>query len=299
MAEQHVQLMKGLGFNDEQIQSIETMTPEQLKEFKPDELVTTVQTSLKNVLQNDPAFLAAIPKEKINPAILKEIEKGQYARFQNELVEVATKKLGLDDKDLTDEDKKSIKGLAEKMANVYLSKKGNVEGLKEMQTKYSEAMQSLETLKEQNTQNLTKELEKVNGQHTAKLIKTLTKVELASLSDVTLSVGANFISDPVLSALSAKYAVVIDANDNLDIKQKANPELEVLDSAGKKITFAQALKSVVLDNKLGVEAKTEDPNDPTKKKKVIIGGGGGAGGGTEAPVASYITDKINANGDLP
>ena len=307
MPEQHIQLMKGLGFSDEQIQAVESLTPEQMKSWKPDdpealkvfnpnELVTHVQTGLKNVLSNDPEFLKNIPEDKINPDILKKIEKGQYARFQNELVEVATKKLGLEDKELTEEDRKSIKGLAEKMAVTYLSKKGNVQGLQEMQTKLSEALQNLESMKAQHTENLKTELEKVNGANTAKLIKTLTKVELSGLDGVKLAVGANFIADPVLSSLSSKYAIVLDENDNLDLKQKANPQLDVLDGTGKKMTFQQALRNAVIENKLGTEEKEEGKDE--KRKKIIVGGGDGGGDGKTELVPSYIADKINANPEL-
>src|SRR4051812_22577634 len=100
MPEQHKLLLAAVGVPDDQITALEGLTAEQLKEWKPDELATTIRGLVKTGLENDPTFLASIPKDKINPAILKEIEKGQYARFQNELVEVATKKLGLEDKDL-------------------------------------------------------------------------------------------------------------------------------------------------------------------------------------------------------
>jgi hypothetical protein len=304
MAQQHVHIMKGLGMNDDQIKAVEGLTDDQLKDWKPDnpeslkifnpaELVTGVQTGLKNILSNDADFLATIPKEKINPAILTEIEKGQYARFQNELIEVATKKLGLEDKELTADDRKSIKGLAEKIAVTYLGKKGSVDGLKQMQADLQKALQEKEELVTKHGDTLKTELEKANGLNSAKLIKTLTKVELSGLDDIELSVAAKFISDPALNNLSAKYTVVLDENDNLDIKQKADKNLDVLDKAGKKITFAQALREAVLEEKLGKEVKV-DPNDP-KKKKIIVNPGDG-GGDDVKDVPDYIKEKIVANG---
>jgi len=297
MPEQHVQLMKGLGYSDEQINAVEALTPEQLKDWKPDDLVTTAQTNMKNVLSNDPAFLASIPEDKINKDILKKYEAGQYTRFQKELVEVATKKLGLDEKEvLNDEDKKSIKAMTEKIAHAYATKSGNIEGLKKMQEELGEARQSLDAMKTQHAENLKTELEKVNGANTAKLIKTLTKVELAGLENVKLAVAAGFISDPVLISLSSKYAVVLDDNDQLTLKQKANPELDVMDTAGKKVTFQAALREAVIANKLGTEVKEGEGDG--KKKKVIIDTGGENGEGKVENVPSYIADKINANGDL-
>lgn len=304
MPEQHVQLMKGLGFTDADIQAIEALTPdqmkawkaddpEQLKVFDPAKLVTTAKTGMKTALSNDAEFLAAIPEDKINKDILKKIESGQYARFQNELIEVATKQLGLEDKELTADDRKSIKGLANKMANLYLTKKGNVEGLQKMQQEKAEALQALEEMKTQQPELLKKEIEKVTGANTMKIIKTLTKVELMGLEDVRLGVAPQFISEPALNALNSKYTVVLDDNDNLDLKQKANPALDVMDDKGKKITFAAALKTVVLENKLGAEIK-EDEKEKLKKKKLLIEGGGGD---DETPVVvdTHIQKKIDAN----
>jgi len=294
MPEQHIQLLTSLGIPKEQIDTLEALTPEQVKEWKPDEMVTVVQTNMKNTLSNDPTFLSTIPEDKINKEILKKYESGQYARFQNELIEVATKKLGLDDKEvLTLEDRKSIKTMTEKIAHAYATKTGNVEGLKKMQTELAEARQGLEALKEEHTNNLKTELEKVNGANSAKLIKTLAKVELQGLTDIELSVDAKFISDPVLSALSSKYNVVLDGNDNLDIKQKDNVALDVIDKGGKKITFSQAIKEIVLDNKLGTLVKEGDPG-PGGKKKIIVGSGGG---GSDEPIVlpDYIMQKIKEN----
>jgi len=296
MAEQHVQLLTNLGIPKEQIDTLESLTPEQLKEWKPDDLVTAVQTNMKNTLSNDATFLSTIPEDKINKDILKKIESGQYARFQNELVEVATKKLGLDDKEvLTAEDRKSIKAMTEKIAHAYATKTGNVEGLKKMQTELAEARQGLEALKEEHTNNLKTELEKLNGVNSAKLIKTLAKVELQGLTDVELSVDAKFISEPVLSALSSKYNVVLDANDNLDIKQKDNVALDVLDKVGKKVSFSQAIKEIVLDNKLGTLVKEGEPGGAGHKKKIIVGGGAGGGSDETIVLPDYIQEKIKAN----
>lgn len=292
MAEQHVKFMESLGIPKEQIDAVEALTPEQLKEWKPDPLTDMVRTGLKSTLSNDPDFLASIPADKLNPEILKGIEKGQYARFQNELTEVATKQLGLDgEKDLTPEDRKSIKGLVAKIAAKYLEKNNGTEGLKEMQTKLQDALAQVETLTKAGEEKLKTELEKVNGANTAKLIKTLAKVELSNLDGIELSVSPSLISETILAQISAKYAVVVDDNDNLTIMQKANPTLKVLDAAGKEVTFQQVLKKTVLENKAGVESKIDA--DP-KKKKVVIGGGEGGDDQTfEMP--SYIANKIKEN----
>lgn len=306
MPEQHVQLMKGLGFTEDEIKAVEGITPEQMKTWKADDaealkvfdpakLITGVRTGIKNALSNDAEFLGAIPEDKINKEILKKYESGQYARFQNEIIEVAKKKLGLNDEEvLTAEDRKSIKAMVEKLSHAYAAKNGNVEGLKQMQKEKADALQALEEMKTSQPELLKKEIEKITGVNTMKLIKTLTKVELSGLEDVRLGVAPQFISEPALNALNAKYAVVLDEHDNLDLKQKANPALDVMDDKGKKLTFAQALKAVVLENKLGTEIKEDEKEKIQKKKKLLIEGGGGD---DDEPVVvdSHIQKKIDAN----
>jgi hypothetical protein len=305
MPEQHVQLMKGLGFTEDEIKAVEALTPDQLKAWKADDpeqlkifnpaaLITSVQTGMKNKLSNDPEFLGAIPEDKINKDILKKIESGQYARFQNEIVEVAKKKLGLNDEEvLTAEDRKSIKAMVEKLSHAYAKKAGGAEGLQQLQKEKAEALQALDEMKTQQPELLKKEIEKVTGASTMKIIKTLTKVELMGLEDVRLGVGASILSEPALQLLNAKYTVVLDENDNLDLKQKGNPALDVMDDKGKKLTFAQGLRAVVLENKLGAEIK-EDEKKELKKKKLLIEGGGGD---DDEPVVvdGHIAAKIAAN----
>ncbi len=297
MAKQHIELLKAVGLPEDKITALEGMKEEELKDWKPDELVGLVKTGIKSGLLNDAEFLASIPEDKINKDILRKIESGQYARFQNELVEVATKKLGLEDKELTAEDRKSIKGLAEKMAVTYLAKKGNVEGLAKMQTDLQEAQQNLETLKNEHKTNLETELKKVNTVNDARVLRTLARVEIGQLEGVTLSVAAKFVTDPVLNALTSKYALVLGDNDEILVKQKDNPALDVMEK-GKKLSFVDVAKQVVIDNKLGAEVKADDPNDPKNKKiKVIVTNDGGGGGGNDL-VPSYIKDKIDNNPDL-
>lgn len=296
MAEQHVQVLSALGLTKEQTDILENMTPEQLKEFKPDDLVGAAFTGMKTKLTNDAEFLKTIPEDKIDPSILKRYESGQYARFQNELVEVATKKLGLEDKDLTPEDRKSIKTMAEKMANLYLGKKGNVEGLQKMQGELQEARQKLDEMTTKHQEVLTAELNKLNGANSAKIIRMLTRVELSSMEGISLKVGANLVSDPVLALLNSKYAVVLGDDDSLSIAQKENPKLKVVDDKGKEVTFAQALKQAALDLKIADPITDDGKGGPGKTKKVVVGDGGGSDDNVTI-IPDYIKNKMNLKDD--
>lgn len=299
MAQQHDTLLLELGLSAEEVKAINDIDPTKIADFKADEYSTKVAGAFKTKLSNDPDFLNSIPEDKIPATILKKIESGQYARYQNELEEVAIKKLGLDANDLTAEDKKSIKGFVEKIATTYLTKKGNVQGLQDMQKQLADAQKQLEDNETAHNTKLTAELEKANGMNTAKIIRLQTAFELIGLDKIALSVPASYITEPVLAKLNNLYTVVLNADDTLAIKQKANPALDVMEGS-KVLTFKDVLRKIVIADKLGVET-TEDDGGGTRKRKVVVGAGGdgGGGGGEENDlIPSYIKDKVDANAAL-
>jgi hypothetical protein len=298
MPEQHVKLMQGIGLSQEQIDAVEKLPADQLKDWKADDLVTAAKGNFKNQFLNDPEFLNSIPEDKVPEATKKKIESGQYARFQNEILETAKKNLGLEDKDLadmTDEEKKSIKKMVTKVAEKYLGKKGTTQGLQEMQQTVQKLTADLEKKDSDWEGKLNGELEKVNGAASSRMIKALTKVELSSLDKIKLNVPPAYITDPLLAKLQSKYTIVLSDNDELDIKQKDNKNLDVLEN-NKKVTFSQALRKLVLEDKVGAEI-TDDEGEEGKKKKVIINKDGG-GGNEPIELPGYIAQRVDNNKKL-
>lgn len=291
MAEQHVKLMQGLGVPQDQIDKVEKLTPDELKDWKPDEITNLVKGTMKSGFLNDQEFLNSIPDDKIPEGTRKKLEAGQYARFQNEIIDTAKKQLGLEDtdlSDLTEEDKKSIKKTVAKVAEKYLTKKGNVAGLAEMQQQLKKAVDDLTQKDTAWQEKLNTELEKVNGSNSARMIKNLTKAGLATLEGVEYPVAVHFLVDPILNSLQSKYSIVLGPNDELQIMQKANPALEVLVD-NKTLTFADALKAEVIAQKAGkLKEEKKDPPGPTR---VTVND-------DEGGVPSYIKDKIDANSKL-
>lgn len=292
MAEQHVKIFEGLGLSKEVIDQVEGMTPEQLKDWDPASVTSQARDAVKNILMNDAEFLNAIPEDKIPEATRKKFEAGQYTRFQKEILDAATKKLGLEDKDMadwTENDKKSIQTMVVKISEKVLAKKGNVEGLQQMQRDVQTLTEKLEKTNEDWEAKMTEAVTKTNGAAQTKMVKLLTRVELSNLEGVDLNVSPSFIQDQLLARLTDKYSVVLNSNDELELKQKDNVALDVMEG-GKKVTFQEALKKLVLENKLGTEKKEEE--DPGKRKKVIVGGGEG---GDSIEIPSYINEKIEKN----
>lgn len=271
MAKQHAAIFAALGLTQKDIDTIEAITEDQAKDFKPDTVVEAIRKSVKTVLENDQEFLNAIPEDKLPKDVLKRIESGQYTRFQKELLEAATTQLGLSDKDfedLTAEEKKSIKKTMVKIAEKHLAKNGKVEGLQKMQADLAEARQAVEKKDADWQTKLDASVNDITTKANAKLIKTLTQVQLASLDKIKLNVPAAYITDPVLNKISSKYKIVLGANDELSIKQLKNDTLDVIDKAGKIVGFKDVLKEVVLEDKLGAEEKIDTP--PKKPSTVIV-----------------------------
>jgi hypothetical protein len=291
MAQQHVTLLTGLGLTPEQAAQLDAIKPEDLAAWKPDELIGTITAGQKNKFLNDAEFLNAIPEDKIPEATRKKYESGQYARFQNELIEVATKKLGLEDSILTPEDRKSIKTLAEKMATSYLAKNNSTEGLQKMQGELQKMTTNLEAKDAEWKTKLETDLAAVNTKAEVRLLKTLTRAELGTLEGIKLNVPPSYLTDPILAEMNAKYTLVINDNDEIICMQKENPKLRAVDSKNKNIEFGPELKALVIAKKLGTEVKDDTTDDGGGKKKVTIDGSGGE----PSELPDYISKKVKEN----
>lgn len=290
---QLIAILMAFGMSKAEAEKVSNLTEDELKEWKPDEVSEKIRGNVKTALSNDQSFLDTIPEEKIPAAVKKNIEKNQYARFQNELIDVATKELGLEDKDLTEDDRKSIKKLAGKMANLYLTKKGSVEGLQKMQTELAQARQDLTKKDEDWKTKLDTETGAIKNTYSQKIIRSLAQSALSSLDKVKLNVGASYLTDPVLNKLNSKYKVMLSDNDELTVKQKENDKLDVVDKGGKILTFNDVLRQTVLEDKLGIEVKEEEGGGSGGRSRIIVDeGGGGEQGGIKIP--GYIEESINS-----
>lgn len=294
MAKQHISIFKALGIPQDKIDAIEAIKDDD-KDFKPDETVELVNTTMRTKLSNDQTFLDSIDENKIPAKFKKAIESQQYARFLNELMDTYTKDFKLDPKDLTEEDKKSIRKMAEKMTTLHFTKNNNVEGMQKMQHELSEAKQALTKKDEEYQTKLNDELSKGTEKYSQKLIRTLAQTYLGSLDKIKLNVAPDYIVDRVLQKMGTKAKVILGPNeDGLILKQKDNDKLEYLDEkTGKPISFNDLARVVVLEDKIGLEVK--EGGGPGLKKKVVVDTGDGGGEGDAVEVPGYIEAEINKN----
>ena len=264
MAKQHVAILQALGVSKKDIDAIEAL--EDLKDWTPDATVEEVRNKITKVLENDPDFLNSIPEDKIPEPVRKKYETTQYSRFQNELLDAAKKQLGFEDTDLeklTAEDRKSIKKTMVKIAELNLSKKNNTEGLKKLQDDYQAALQELEKKDTDWQTKLETEVKTVSEKTNEKLMKFLAQTHLTSLEKVKLNVPASYIVDPILNKIRGKYSVLMEGDD-LVLRQKENPALKVVDKKGHDITFMEALRAQVLEDKVGVEDQGQQQQQRTR-----------------------------------
>jgi len=264
MAKQHVAILQALGVSKKDIDAIEAL--EDLKDWTPDATVEEVRNKIKKVLENDPDFLNSIPEDKIPEPVRKKYETTQYSRFQNELLDAAKKQLGFEDTDLeklTAEDRKSIKKTMVKIAELNLSKKNNTEGLKKLQDDYQAALQELEKKDTDWQTKLETEVKTVSEKTNEKLMKFLAQTHLTSLEKVKLNVPASYIVDPILNKIRGKYSVLMEGDD-LVLRQKENPALKVVDKKGHDVTFMEALRAQVLEDKVGVEDQGQQQHQRTR-----------------------------------
>lgn len=270
--EQFKQVLAAAGLPQEQIEALSVLTPEQLKEFKPDEYATALGSSYRNRFLNDSEFLSSISLEKIPESIKKTLEGNQYGRFMNETRTYAEKELGLDLSDMTQEQGKGLKSVLAFIMQKNTAKMSNPDAVKELQSQLQKTLQELDQTKTTATERETAIRLEESSKYMGRFQNYATLQELSTIED--LAIDPNAVSEIVFKMVEAKYTPVLNP-DTLEFKlmRKDNPALDAIDKAGKPITFRQAALEVMTGKKgFLTEKKADDPNpEPGKVTKVVVG----------------------------
>ena len=279
MAAEHIEkVLEEVGLSPDQIKALRELNEETGKDFKADTYATPVVTGFKTKFLNDPEFLGAIPEEKIPAGIKQKIEAGQYGRFMNEAKDHFAK-LGIDFTQLAEADAKSIKKVVEHVTS-HLSK-GDA---KEVQAQLKAALQEKDKLQQDFQTKIQQETKQAEAKYLPSVKRLITVSELTGVEGLKISAGLAVTIAQEL--VEKKYSIVLNKDgDGFDVKQKANPELDAIDKAGKTITYKDALLEVLTENDM--IDKEDDKPDPEKVKVKV-----GAGGETVKALPSYIQDKI-------
>lgn len=267
MAEQHKQILKAFGLSATQIDALENMTADQLATLKVDDYVTPVKAAFQNQFLNDETFLEGIPEEKTSKAVKKNIEKSQYARFMNEMKDIA-KELQIDFADLSADDLKSIKGFYRETFKKGLSKAGNTQAMVELQDKLSQALGEKTTLEAGVDKKVADAVAAEGQKYLTRLEKSAITTKLAGIKGLT--VKPDYISDRVLGRVREKYEPVFDVETmSFKLMQKGNTALDVLKSDGSKMAFDEAVMDILKADELWKEpVVVKDKEIKTEKIRV-------------------------------
>lgn len=278
MAQTHlVEVLKGVGLPEDQVKAL-TDLPEDTKDFKTDEYIAPVHTTIETKVKNDPKFYEGLNRENLPKEFLKTLETEQYGRAASIVRANMLKAVGLSDKDfqeLGDEGKKIdifTPAFVKKLSD------GKV-GDKELQAKLIEANQKIQELEA----NAPKLEEKYRGQYETQIKDfTLKSGILAQLASAQgLKAPAAFIVDKLTADLKNKYGFEV-SDTTIELRQKDKPALKVLyDNGTKELTLALAIEQYLKEADL-IEAKKTTTTTPTTVK---TGDGG-------LKISGHVNDKM-------
>lgn len=208
--------------------------------------VEKVKTNYQTQLQNDPAFFTDLTLEKLPADIKKKLESGQYARATNVAKEKLAKALGFtseDIKDLEAEDYKSLDFYVPALAEKFTKTKA---GDKQLQAdliaerKKNEAYQGLEeTLK-------TKYESEANQKITGAIFNAALIGELSAIQG--LKIAASDVAKTAHDILQSKYAFERVGDYSVELRQKANPQMQVLkEGSSQVLTLKEAVQQIATD----------------------------------------------------
>lgn len=293
MAEQHDKILAALGVNVDTLKKLNELTPEQLKEFKLDEYVAPITTTFETKFLNDNSFLKKLSADKLPPEILKTIESNQYGRFMTEMKEVAEKELGLKIDGFTEDENKSLKKFFRKANQEYVATKaGDKTTLTDLQKQLATALQEKETVENSTQKKINDAISLEKGKYGSSIEKLVVKSYLTSLRDLGYELKANpeYIVDAVANKLKTSFSLNLNDDFSIDLKQKDNPQLDVLDGGGKKKTFNDALIETLTSDKM--ITKLEEGKDAQGKPVVTVKV---EGDGKSSVIPEYIAANINKN----
>lgn len=273
-------LLAALGLPQAQIDALAAISD--AKDLKVEDFVTPIKTNFQTQFLNDDTFLESIPEEKTSKTVKKQIESSQYARFMNETQDV-TREFAISLDDLTPEEKKSLKGTLRAAIKKAQASGADSKTITDLQDKLSQVMA-------EKTKAETEAEKRVNDAVSSTSKKYADKLEKANAIAILngqTTVPAEYVVDTALGKVKEKYTVSFNPETlTAELKQKANPQLDVLRQDGSRITLKDALVEQIKEDGIYKEIEKEETIAP-KTEKIEV-----TGDATKAVVASYIEKKM-------
>ncbi len=284
MAQEHLNnIITAAGIAKEDFDAILAL-PADAADFKPEDYVGKIKTNMETLVKNDPKFWEGLDENNVNDTLKKKIEAQQYGRASNIVKQKTLKALGLKEEDLknlSEEDKKQFEVYVSKAAETFAATKT---GDKEMQKQLQEARQKLEDLETDIPTREGKIKQEYEAKYNNEKLDFIILAELGTLDN--LKTPAKYLVDRLSKELKEENAFVVNGL-NANPKQKANPNLDILEGS-KVLTLKDLIvKKLTADGMIGEPATAKQSG--TTKATVEPNGSGGLA------ISSHIADKIKAN----
>jgi hypothetical protein len=242
-----------------------------------------IHTAFETQIKNDPKFWEGLDENNVNPAFQKKIEAQQYGRAANIVRQKTLKALGLKEEDLgdmADEDKKNLETFIGKAGEKYASTKVSD---KQLQADLLTARKKVEDLELDIPTREGKIKQEFETKYNNEKLDFIILAEMAGIEN--LKVPASYLVDKISAYLKDQNAFVVNGMTAIP-KQKANPNLDVLDGSRALTLKDLIVKKLTAD---GVIGKTE-PAGPTKGTTKVNVDPDGSGG---LAISGHILEKIN------
>ena len=246
---------------------------------------TKVHNAVETQIKNDPKFWETLDENNVNEGLKKKIEAQQYGRAANIVRQKVLKAAGLKEEDLgemTDEEKKSLETYIGKTFEKYASTKVSD---KQLQADLVAARKKYEDLEVDIPVREGKIKQDYETKANNEKLDFIILAELATIEN--LKAPATYLIKELAASLKDENAFVINGIKATP-KQKANPNLDVLEGS-KALTLKDLIvKKLKADGLIAEPAKSGSTKGTTKVDVEPDGTGG-------LKISSHILKMIEAN----
>lgn len=267
-------LLTSIGLPAEDATRIANLPETDAETFDPAPIIDRVKSNFKTQFKNDPQFFNEITVETLPVDVRKKLESNQYGRAAAITRDKLLKGLGLTDSeiaDLTPEQREKLELFVPAVADKFSKTKATNP---QLQSELIEARRKIEELsgKEESLKS------HYESQASQKIAAALFNAQLvAELSSIpNLKIPASDIARTAAEIVSSRYGFAQVGDFNVELRQKANPEMKVLkENSSHELTLKEVLTQMAQergwvgqesDSSRGSGTVTVDPTRDGKLK---------------------------------
>lgn len=280
-------ILTSVGLPAEEVQKIVELPEAEQEKFDVKPLVDKVKENYQKQFQNDPAFFEGLTVEKLPPQTQKKLKDDSFGRAANVVKDKLLKGLGMTEADLNDlpeETRDKFENLIPALADKFTKNKS---GAKEVQDELIKARKELEKYGPDYEKNLaTKYESEANQKVTSAIFNAALVGELASIQG--LKIPAGDIAATANNILQSKYSFERVGDYNVELRQKANPQMKVLKAnSSHEMTLKDALLEIATERGW-IETKPDEGNTGSGTVNIKPNGKGEL-----SMYAPHVRDKVS------